>query len=396
MSQKKLTIEVDYDSLARDGYGYEAVVSLIEKCFKVGVSKLIWSVGFAGTADYSSKILPRDVGSKKDVHSIKAAEIKRQFDPLSAAVELSHKYGIQVITYFRMFDDYWPGIIDKFIDSLPDGWWASRCGRFHLKGWPCYWLDEVRKYKLSIIREIVEYGVDGFMFGVTRSHSFYVCPYTQAHLFGYNQPVADEFLSRYGVDIRKFDYCKDCWTQNSDQNFPFLSGTEYIGEEPFDKAKWHMLKGESVTQFIREAREELGSNYHFALEASIYACPPVADADDPMPAKFFIDPAAMASESIIDEWVIPGVFKDIDFDSLILDNFKSVQDAGVSLNIWLNDIFSPSGGETGKWSLFDDIKAYIERFTRSSLDALTLHEAAFLLRHPDTERIWEVLKKYFG
>ena len=43
--------------------------------------------------------------------------------------------------------------------------------------------------------------------------------------FGYNQPIVDEFRKRYGVDIRT---------------------------EPFDKLAWAKLRGEYLTQFMRE------------------------------------------------------------------------------------------------------------------------------------------------
>lgn len=48
--------------------------------------------------------------------------------------------------------------------------------------------------------------------------------------FGFNQPIVDEFRNRYGVDIRT---------------------------EPFDKEAWAALRGEYVTQFLRELGVEL-------------------------------------------------------------------------------------------------------------------------------------------
>ena len=396
MNRKLLTMEVDYNSLARDGCDRKCVERFVERCAAVGVRQMIWSVGFAGTAEYPSKILPRYTGAERDQSSMRAAETMSQYDPLAAAVELTRKCGIKLLAYFRMFDDYWPGMVDTFVDSLPEGWWSSRCGRFHLKGWPCYWLDEVKKHKLGIIREIAEYGVDGFVMGATRSHSLYVCPYTQPHFFGYNEPVAKEFFRRYGLDIRKFDYCVDLWIKDADSGASFVNGTKYVGAVEFDHVQWNWLKGESVAQFIREVRNELGCDGHIALEASIYACPPMADPKDPMPAKLYLNPIAMASERIINEWVIPGNFRDMDFENLILSNFQRFRDTGASFNVWLNDIFSPTGGEVSKWVTCEEVEKYIERFINSSLVAMTLHEAAFLLRHPDSERIWAILGHYFG
>jgi hypothetical protein len=48
--------------------------------------------------------------------------------------------------------------------------------------------------------------------------------------FGYNQPIVDEYRSRYGVDIRT---------------------------QEFDKNLWRYLRGEYVTQFLRELKAAL-------------------------------------------------------------------------------------------------------------------------------------------
>lgn len=54
------------------------------------------------------------------------------------------------------------------------------------------------------------------------------------HEFGYNQPIVDEFRRRHGIDIRYQD-----WTRFA---------------TPDD---WQMLRGEHVTQFLRELKTEL-------------------------------------------------------------------------------------------------------------------------------------------
>ena len=48
--------------------------------------------------------------------------------------------------------------------------------------------------------------------------------------FGYNQPIVDEYKRRYGVDIRT---------------------------QEFDKHLWYEIRGEYVTQFLRELRAAL-------------------------------------------------------------------------------------------------------------------------------------------
>ena len=53
---------------------------------------------------------------------------------LEKAVELSREYGMEFLFYFRLFDDYYPGLEEGFLDSRPDLWWQSRCGHFNLRG----------------------------------------------------------------------------------------------------------------------------------------------------------------------------------------------------------------------------------------------------------------------
>ncbi len=57
------------------------------------------------------------------------------------------------------------------------------------------------------------------------------------HEFGYNQPIVDEFRRRHGIDIRYQD-----WTR-------FATADD-----------WQMLRGEHVTQFLRELKTELDRN----------------------------------------------------------------------------------------------------------------------------------------
>lgn len=82
---------------------------------------------------------------------------------------------------------------------------------------------EVRAWWRSWIQDCLEAGADGIELRYRHHHS----PLAWAE-FGFEQPVRDEFLKRYGVDIWKTD--------------------------DFDRAAWRRLRGEAYTQFYREAR----------------------------------------------------------------------------------------------------------------------------------------------
>ncbi|NLX03921.1 MAG: hypothetical protein GXY33_02130 [Phycisphaerae bacterium] len=399
--KKRIVMEVDYADLAWHGFSREKLERFFEKTARAGMREMYWSVTCCGLAEYHSRIMPWYDGRDRRVGSRSCAATIHAYDGLAAAVELGKTYGVRIIPYFRMFDDYFSGMVDEYIDGLPGGWWESRCGHFQLRGWPSYWLDEVRDYKLRIVAEIASYGIDAMLFGLTRSHSLYVNPFRQPHFWGYNQPVADEFRRRHGVDIRKFDYIDHEVTSEGPfawKDLMFVHRYNYVGAEAFDLPAWHALKGEYSIRFIREARKLLGPKPHVAIEASHFACLPFADPADEFPAKHTFDPAALAREGVIDEWTVswnwrPGGF---DFDRPLLPAFQPVLDAGAIITLWLNDFFSPTGGEFAKHVTPQDVETYLARVLESKFPSASIHEADFLLQNPHAEEIWKVFERMLG
>lgn len=77
-----------------------------------------------------------------------------------------------------------------------------------------------------LTRHVVEGGYDGIAF-LTYAENF---SQRYEDEFGFNQPIVDEFKKRHGVDIRT---------------------------QPFDKQAWSKLRGEYLTQFLRELRAAL-------------------------------------------------------------------------------------------------------------------------------------------
>jgi hypothetical protein len=396
-SPKRLVMDVDYRDMALQGYGGpQELENLFIHCAEAGIQTMVWSTIACGVADYHSRILPCYAGQERGVNWSRAAEVMKRFDPLAKAVELGRKYHISILAYFRMFDHYWPGCVDTTIDRMDHGWWESRCGRFQLRGWPCYSMPEVRDYHLRLVREIALYGVDGFMFGLTRSHSFFASPYRQPDFFGFNAPIAEEYQRRYGVDIRQFDYCEDQFTSEGHLGrsyWPFLHEVRHVGASEFDKVQWHWLKGEGVVEFIRQARQISGKDAHLAIEAFFSACPPAADPADSLPARFFIDPVAMAREGLINEWMIPGAFREVDYETRIFPAFQGVLDAGAEINIWMNDFIASDGGAGGGISTLEAIRQYMRKIQQGKINSFTIHQADFIERHPQAKGIWNLLSK---
>jgi hypothetical protein len=394
--RKRLVMEVDYYDNAWHGCTRASVEKMFENCARAGILDMYWGV----TGVYPSKVFQMYDGADRRQGAKKCTEVLRSFDGLAAAVEFGRKYGIKILAYLRLFDDYWIGTTDPFIESLGHGWWESRCGHFQLKGWPCYHVPEVMEYKLRIVRELIDYGVDGFLFALTRSHSLYANPCRQPDFFGYNQPVADEFKRRYGVDIRKFDYLTErmtCAGDYAQKDIFFVNGVNYAGTEAFDLKAWHDLKGESAVDYVRRARKMAGPKAHIAIECTHYNVPPVADPNDPYPAKMYFYPDQMAKEGIINEWTVSMNWRrmNFDFDGLFFPNFQYVADTGVTVTAWLNDIFSPTGGDEN-WCNPRQVEQYLEAFEQSKIQSASLHEEDGIEQNPRAGEIWEILRRFSG
>lgn len=84
----------------------------------------------------------------------------------------------------------------------------------------CY--PEARAFRVAMVREVAEnYAIDGVAFCL-RTHSQWR---GNVEDFGFGEPVVAEYKRRYGVDIR---------------------------QQEFDRDKWAQIRGEGVTQLLRE------------------------------------------------------------------------------------------------------------------------------------------------
>jgi hypothetical protein len=108
---------------------------------------------------------------------------------------------------------------------------------------------EMTAHKAGKLRELAAYGFDGFVYNL-RSHS----AVTDPQQYGYNKIIRDKFLARYGKDIWK---------------------------EDFDKAAWRDLRAESVTEFLKAAKQAVGKK---PLYMNVIAS---ADGETPTSYEFY-------------------------------------------------------------------------------------------------------------
>jgi hypothetical protein len=394
----RLILDVDYQDQCLSGQGdRDALKRLFEQSKSAGFDSVLWAPMICGKANYPSRVacVYQDTRMNKGSHRV--AEMMRRFDPMEEAIRLSREFDLKLLVYFRLLDDYFPGLEEDFFDQRPHLWWQSRCGNYQLRGWPCYHEPQVREYKLALLKELLDYGPDGGLFELARSHSWYVSPHRQPDFFGFNPPIAKAFQDRHGVDIRQFDYAKFLSIeQGVFERIPYVYSAAYVGAQTFDRTAWHWIKGEGFETFLRDARALLGRKTSL-MQGGM--CPPHPVAlEEIAPATFYLDAGRLAAEGVIDgclqsaNWMKQQLTPDM--ESFMFPYFQGVREAGKDVGLWLNDIFSPTGGEPNAFASVAEVEAYLRKVKRTSMDFVVVHEADFIQRHPEPEQIWSILRDF--
>jgi hypothetical protein len=164
---------------------------------------------------------------------------------LPEVVKAVKKAGIEIHMWISIIDEGAPPTV-LYNDSVPFPWNArfvrehpemqacdrslTENGRKYHMGVLEFAYPEVRQFVVSEIREFADKLPFDGVFLSFRSHS---PPPDHADQFGFNAPIVEEFQKRHGVNILR-------------QNF--------------DLEKWRSLRGEYLTQFLREVRAHVNKN----------------------------------------------------------------------------------------------------------------------------------------
>jgi hypothetical protein len=160
---------------------------------------------------------------------------------------LAHSFGLKAYLYISLFDEGWPllpkGIREKsyhnamhcqhtswqseFSRENPEYTLTDRSGQQRQWGVLCLAHPEVRSHFFSRFLGLLQNTEFDGLFVCLRSQSR---PADFADQFGFNEPVRQDYLARYGRDI-----CA----------------------EDFDLQEWRNLLGEYLTTFLSELREAL-------------------------------------------------------------------------------------------------------------------------------------------
>ncbi len=134
------------------------LLALVERAAQLHFNAIVFQIRPAADALYKSKIEPWSpfitgtMGKAPD----------GDFDPLAFVIKESHERGMQVHAWFNPYragfaDGRWQASADHVSKKHPD--WVVRYGGYY---WMDPGIDAVRKYSLSVFKDVVErYDVDG-------------------------------------------------------------------------------------------------------------------------------------------------------------------------------------------------------------------------------------------
>ncbi|OHB57163.1 MAG: hypothetical protein A2Y12_13535 [Planctomycetes bacterium GWF2_42_9] len=181
------------------------------------------------------------------------SRVMSSFDTTDCAIKSAHEMGMKIYMWASVFDD-------GTAANKPHRFWSDRFP------WRNILFDKHPELEVRDRKGDVQWGVRELVYPLARSTKIAdyinvvkkypdldgVLIYIHSHSaagfhgdqYGFNQPIVDEYKKRYGVDIltdAQFDY----------KNPKF---------NPKDEAveKWRSLRGEYLTQFLREIKSALG------------------------------------------------------------------------------------------------------------------------------------------
>jgi hypothetical protein len=180
-------------------------------------------------------------------HFYKSRTHAIQWDDIKEVPKYAHDLGLKIFLYVALFDDGWPLLPKKvrevsyhnkmhcqhvtwqsdFSRNNPQYARVDRTLKHPQWGVLSLAYPEVRRHFIGRFQSLLAAGNFDGLFVCLRSQSR---PADFADQFGFNQPIRDEFLNRYGRDI---------WI------------------EDFDLERWRDLQGEYLTVFLEELSESL-------------------------------------------------------------------------------------------------------------------------------------------
>lgn len=234
LSAMRNAINVSWGDAIVVGKGWQAlnkpehVAPFVAHCRRLGVKKVFLRCDHEFIMQYCERRMPPGHWYLKALEAVEG-------DMLAALVRGCHQAGMKVYGYQSIYDLGSPTSVlyggsapfpwqSQFTIDHPEYLVESRDGKKRQWGVLCYAYPEARAYMVGVFKhELARWDFDG-AYVCTRTHSY---PAEFADEYGYNQPLAEEYRRRHGVDLRT---------------------------QEFSKPQWWDLQGEYLTQLLRELR----------------------------------------------------------------------------------------------------------------------------------------------
>jgi len=270
-------------------WGKVGVESIIDKCVSAGITRIYWRAFGGGLAMYQSRLEQpwhhSDVDRfrhKVDYNAMLSEGARSQWgkpqprtttldyrtwDPLDLAVHYCRERGIELIAWYTLNeeDHGYVGLLGTFARAHPEYAWVARDGTARFTN-DSFGFPEVRSHKLAIVRELLDYGVDGLMLDFIRRAGRYRVlnekivnfPYywddDGACQYGYEAPIVEAFRAATGLDPHALS--------NGDE-------------------RWIRFRAGYNTLMLREIREQCKDQPKFDLSVLVFP-PAVLDAQGHM------------------------------------------------------------------------------------------------------------------
>ena len=199
------------------------------------ISRLYWEAGGGDLLKYPSKIGRNstydglmDFPRQGDRLGAEARRLLRNrgIDPFQVALDHAHEIGIELHAAYRVAGFHYPPPLDHFNYGPSFYSYHPELRGVDKDGNPTprlsYAYPEVRRFVISVLREIAGYDVDGICLLYNR----------RPPLVDYEPPLVEAFTKKYGQDPRRLDD---------------------------DDPRWMSYRARVLTQFMREVREAMDS-----------------------------------------------------------------------------------------------------------------------------------------
>lgn len=328
-------------------WGPEGVRHMLDTCKACGWTRIHWRVFDGGRGLYKSKFLkpmgkwdadsfwsPQSPSDKQLVERYthmnaeqRAALMAKfdaldysKFDPFAEAVRYGHSIGLKIHAWLSINeDDHGWGLQSEFSKKHPEFRWEHRDGSYHSQLSLAY--PEVRKYKLSLIRELVEnYELDGVFLDWIRTGDVRDNPQNDktsgAADFGFEKPLIDKYRKQTGKDLRD---------ASDDAAFKF-------------RAEPQTIFMRDVSKYLRKHKLPIAvmvaHPWHYRGEI---------DKIDGNLRGLLLDVKTWAKEGLMDSAVAAGYYRDGGNAEMAFDALKN--EAGGKVDVWLYQWVPKSGPE---------------------------------------------------